>query len=179
MSIFFSHSPRSLQSEQSGSEISLDESSQNNTVIPNEVDDEEMDDIALGNELNESTDVYETPITTIENITIDFSSVSETDETKSRRMKTERSNTTTATITNNNNNNTTIDDDMDDYEMQEKLMMNFQSDTAATATAVAANDSSVSKQPVSRSPTNESKLKSLKHRELEKQQEDDTNQSNV
>jgi hypothetical protein len=74
------------------------------------------------------------------------------EESKSRRMKTENI------------------DDMDDYEIQEKLMMNFESESTACSS---------SKQTISRSPTNESKLKSLKHRELEKQQEDDTNQSNV
>ena len=133
----------------------MDESSQNNTVIPNEPEEEEeeeTDDLAIGHEeLNESADAYESAITTIENITIE-SSVSE-EESKSRRM-----------------NNSSMDD-MDDYEMQEKLMMTFQSESTTACSS--------SKRTLSRSPTNESKLKSIKHRELEKQQEDDTSQSNV
>lgn len=133
------HFYRSLQSEQSGSEFSLDESSQNNTVIANEFN--EDDDEEEGDELNESQEVYETPITTIENITVETSMSDE--ESISRRMKMERSN---------------ITDEMDDYELQEKLMMQYQNETTKKS---------------------DSKLKSSKHREFEKQQEDDTNESNV
>ena len=79
-----------FQSEQSGSELSLNENGHSNGGL-------------LAGE--EADDLYETPITTIENQTAESGSNDE--ESHLKRVKTERANT---------------EHDYDDYEMQEKLL---------------------------------------------------------
>ena len=83
-------------SENSGSDFSIDENSQNNTIINND-----------DNDYLTSSITYETPITTFENQTVQSSKDEE--DVHSRRMKMEQSNTTAT------------NDEYDDYELQEKL----------------------------------------------------------
>ena len=80
-------------SENSGSDFSIDENSQNNTII--NVDDSDYLTTSI---------TYETPITTKSENLVAESSKNEEDQKHQRRMKMERGN-----------------DDFDDYELQEKL----------------------------------------------------------
>jgi hypothetical protein len=82
-------------SENSDSDFSIDENSQNNTII--NVDDSDYLTTSI---------TYETPIATkVENLVVE-SSKNEEDQKHQRRMKIERGN-----------------DDFDDYELQEKLFL--------------------------------------------------------
>ena len=81
----------SFPSENSGSDFSIDDNSQNNTII-------NADD----NDYLTASITYETPITTVETLTAESSK--NEDDQKQRRIKLNRSN-----------------DDFDDYELQEKL----------------------------------------------------------
>lgn len=88
--------------------------------------------------------MYEAQVNTHDqNMAVDSNEADEEDEARSRRMK------------------GSLVDEMDDYELQEKLMMNLQYDNANTTTA----------------KKSDRQLKQARQRDFEK--EDEANESNV